>query len=72
MIEYRIKSELHWSALLGLYTAFGIQAYRQNRLLLYVPDVFCHRRDAERLVELCNRLHLDVMHLKDVIEDALV
>jgi len=71
VIEYRIKPELHISSLLGIYTAFGIQAYRQNRLLLYIPDVFCHRYDAERLVEMCNRLHLDVIHLKDVIEDAL-
>ena len=70
-MEYRMKTEWHHNRSIGWYVAFGIQAYRQKQLLVYIPDVFCNRRDAEAFVNMCNRLHLETIHLHDVLEDIL-
>ncbi|MBR5134179.1 MAG: hypothetical protein IKV35_01130 [Clostridia bacterium] len=71
MVEYRIKAELHRRSLLHWYIAFGIQAYGNDHVQVYIPDVFCRKRDAVRFVDICNRSELDIIHLKDVIEDYI-
>lgn len=57
------------------FRVYGIDAYGQEqgelRVMRSVKGIFCDRHDAEDLVERCNTLELHLVHLQDVIEDAL-
>ena len=52
---------------------YGIEVYSKNAHtpLRSLPDLFTRFSQANELVELCNRLQLDPVHLTAVIEDAL-
>lgn len=41
------------------------------RFIRSIRDVFLSRSEAERFVGLCNSLGLSLIHLDDVIEDAI-
>lgn len=71
MITYRIHPEWHFERELGLYHSFGLKIYRHRRLFLHIPDVFCRRRNAQDFVTLCNREQPALIHLWDVLEDAM-
>ncbi len=71
MITYRIRFELHIKRGIGLYGAFGLYAYRCQRLLFHIPDVFCRKKQAVHFATLCNREQPAFIHLFDIIEDAL-
>lgn len=43
----------------------------QTILIETFPDLCGDRKSVERLADLCNKLHLDAIHLKDVVEDFL-
>ena len=70
-MTYRVYPELHIHRELGLYIAFGLRAYHRRRLLIHIPDVFCRHRQAAEFAALCNREQPSLIHLWDVIEDAL-
>ncbi len=56
------------------YESFGIAAYNADNLsqpVKVIKDVFLHEESALRLAELCNELELDIVHIDDVIEDAI-
>lgn len=57
-----------------LVKVYGIEVYdRQSSApLLTYANLFTRRNQAEELIDLCNRLELDPIHLTDVVEDALV
>ena len=75
MITYETLEETLSKPELGTYTAFAIRAYEEKDgkqiTLSHISDVFLNKAEAEHFVELCNRLQLDIIHLPDVIEDAL-
>ena len=75
MIVYQILQETLWNPETGTYTAYAVCAYeRQNEnsvLRSYTSDVFLNKEEAEAFVNLCNQLHLSLIHLSDAIEDAL-
>jgi len=75
MIIYRTKEEMLYHPEIGFYTAFGVAAFRetdgQKKLVEYVSDVFLEKEEAENFVVLCNELGLELIHLCDVIEDAI-
>ncbi|MBE6763202.1 MAG: hypothetical protein E7553_02440 [Ruminococcaceae bacterium] len=71
MITYRISSEWHFGRELGLYHSFGLKVYLHRKLFLHIPDIFCRRRKAAAFARLCNREQPALVHLWDVIEDAL-
>ena len=56
-----------------LIPVYGIEVFdgQSPTPLLSYRDLFTRRRQAEELIELCNRLELDPVHLNDVIEDAM-
>lgn len=73
MIRFKvIEDRLHHSDI-GNYTAFGICAYhnKTGKHVLSISDVFLNRNDAEALVQRCNLHKLSLVHLADVIEDAI-
>ena len=39
---------------------------------VYIPDVFLSTETAQHFVEICNRLQLEIIHLREVIEDAIL
>lgn len=76
MIEFYIVKELNYKEEIGSYTAYGIGACinknGKKETLEYISDVFIDRQKAEHLADLCNRLHLDPIHLRDVVDDAVI
>ena len=75
MVIYQTVEETLWNPHVGTYKAFGICAYQMDKeekqVMAHIPDVFFDQEAAQRLVDICNRLELDVVHLHDVVEDAL-
>ncbi len=70
-MTYHVYPELHFHRELGVYMAFGLRAYYQRQLLIHIPDVFYHRQQAQDFARLCNREQPALIHLWDVIEDAM-
>lgn len=58
---------------IGKYTAYGIAVYemvnKNKKELIRVSDVSTDKIAVEKLVELCNKEHLEPVHIYDVIED---
>lgn len=52
-------------------SVYGIEVWAGAERVGCVKDVFLDRREAEKLVGLCNRLSLSPVHLADVIEDSI-
>ncbi|WP_295580376.1 hypothetical protein [uncultured Oscillibacter sp.] len=75
MIVYQFDEERLCREELGSYTAFSICAYEVSggtrRLLLRIPDVFRSREKAAAFAARCNALQLSLIHLPDVMYDAL-
>ena len=71
MIRFSTAPELHWHRHIGLYITFGVRAYRENTQLLHIPDAFCHRREAESFVDLCNAEQPTLTHVREWLDDNL-
>ena len=73
MISFKVIEESLHHPDVGIYTAFGICAYhdKSGKHVVSVSDVFLNRKDAEALVQRCNLHKLSLVHLADVIEDAI-
>ncbi len=54
------------------YTSFGIDAVScSGQIYASFPDIFFNRLKAEKFVALCNECGLELIHLSDVVEDAI-
>ena len=54
------------------YTVYGIDAVNDNGYILEShTDIFFDRLKAEEFVSLCNECELELIHLPDVVEDAI-
>ncbi len=54
------------------YTVYGIDAVNDNEYILEsYSDIFFDRIKAEEFVSLCNECGLELIHLSDVVEDAI-
>lgn len=54
------------------YTVYGISTISHNgNIVKSVPDIFFDVKLAENLVTKCNKYKLSLVHLMDVIDDAL-
>lgn len=71
MITYYVQEENLYHTEIGFYTSFGILALQNDKLIGHVSDVFEDREKADTFVKLCNESQLDIIHLYDVIDDAL-
>lgn len=55
------------------HTVYGIEAIADGgETLASYPDVFFNKDKAEHLIGLCNKGGLSLVHLRDIIDDALV
>lgn len=73
MIKYMVIVEDLKSHEFGEYTAYGICAFSEDNKtnMKSFSDVFLEKEKAENLVNLCNANKLDIIHLRDVIEDMI-
>lgn len=54
------------------YTTYGIQATaKDGTILAQYPDISTNRTQVEQIVERCNKHQADILHLEDIILDAL-
>ncbi len=69
---YRLKTDSIYDEEGCLHTVYGIVAVDTfGRVIKSFSDVFFDKVNAEHLVTLCNREKLSLIHLEDVVEDAL-
>lgn len=56
----------------NVYIVYGIDAVdRAGNIIESFTDIFFERSKAESFVALCNECELSLIHLADVVEDAL-
>ena len=67
MLRHFETGDYYISYGIGVYTVHNNRKYRAK----YIGDVFLQRRQAERLVKMCNQNQLHPLHLENVIEDML-
>ena len=73
MYQYRKIQTDCVSLDIGSYESFGIQVTSEasDKVLATVSDVSPDGECVQRIVDLCNQLQLDPIHLSEVAEDAL-
>jgi hypothetical protein len=71
LYSYQLKQGLVLDEEMMSHTSWGVSASSNGVEVLCVPDIFLDRERAERFVEKCNKSKLSLIHLMDVIEDAL-
>lgn len=73
MYIYKVIKENLQNCEFGRYVAYGIAVCLKstNIILISISDVFLEKERAKRLVELCNKNNLELIHLKEVVEDAV-
>lgn len=73
MKKYRMVEEALTDPELGSYTTYGIRAEGplEDDSDVQISDVSLSKQVVEELVERCNRLELDPIHLRDVVEDTV-
>ena len=50
---------------------YGIDVYCKNEIVKSALNLFKEKEDAEKIVEICNELELDIIHFDDVVLDLL-
>ncbi len=71
-IVYRLKTDNIYDEEGCLHTVYGIVAENAfGKVIKSFLDVFFDKTKAEQLVTLCNKEKLSLIHLEDVVEDAL-
>ena len=54
------------------YIVYGIEAVnREKKILSSFSDIFFDKQKAEAFVSLCNECKLELIHLADVVDDAI-
>ena len=69
---YTVIAEDGYHEDIGAYVSYGISACADGKEVERISDISDERGTVERLAELCNRESLDVIHLRDVVEDHLI
>ena len=71
-IEYRIDVSQTELVADGIFVeSYGVAVYRKGHKLCCVKNITVDRERMEKLVAVCNRCHLSLCHLEDVVEDFL-
>lgn len=70
--RYELRTDAIYDEENQIHTVYGVDAWCGSELKNSVPDVFFDRMAAEDFVHRCNKYALSLIHLMDVIEDALV
>ena len=53
------------------YTTYGIVVIKEDIVVDYILDISTDFNEVRELVKLCNKEGLELIHLKDVVEDAI-
>lgn len=73
MIYYKLRKDQLYKKEIGEYEAYGIEAQDENgNIIRCIYDISFEKEPLEELVEDCNELELDIIHLDDVIDDFFV
>lgn len=68
---YKIRADTISSESGKKYIVYGIELWSYGKRILSIPDVFLSFFKAENLINLCNTLQLDPIHIMEVLEDFL-
>ncbi len=73
MLTYKLRKDNLFHQNIGNYSSYGIDAVNEISALPVrsISDISTEKEPLENLIYLCNKLHLDIIHLDDVIEDFL-
>lgn len=73
MVIYETIEEERCCPDIGRYVAYGIRAVNgsDGSILAVIGDAFRNEQEARALAERCTAGQLAVVHLRDVVEDAL-
>ena len=71
-VKYVLRTDIVTDDRNQKYTTYGISAINNfKNVLKTFPNIFFSKDKAEEFVNLCNEEKLELIHLKDVVEDVL-
>ncbi len=71
-VKYILRTDSTTDSRNQEYTIYGISAINGfKKILKTFPNIFFNKQKAEEFVKLCNEEKLELIHLQDVVEDAL-
>ncbi len=71
-VKYTLRTDIVTDEDNNKHTVYGVDALdRFENVLESVADIFFDKLKAEEFIKLCNEEKLELIHLEDVIEDAL-
>ena len=73
MLTYKLRKDNLFHQDIGNYSSYGIDAVdkKSGISICSILDISLEKEPLEKLIFLCNKLHLDIIHLDDVVEDFL-
>ena len=73
MPTYKLRKDNLFHQDIGNYSSYGIDVVDEMSGLSIrsILDISTEKKPLEILISLCNKLHLDVIHLDDVVDDFL-
>ena len=73
MLTYKLRKDNLFHQDIGNYSSYGIDAVdkKSGIPIRSILDVSLEKEPLENLIFLCNKLHLNIIHLDDVVEDFL-
>ena len=71
MVAYHLRRDNLFHEDVGYYQSYGIDAVdaSSNNIIRSVKDISVDMESVKSLVECCNRLHLDVVQLDEIVAD---
>ena len=71
-VKYTLRTDIVTDEDNNKHTVYGVDALdRFENVLESVADIFFDKLKAEEFIKLCNEEKLELIHLKDVIEDVV-
>ena len=73
MLTYKLRKDNLFHQDIGNYSSYGIDAVdkKSGIPIRSILDVSLEKEPLEKLIFLCNKLRLNIIHLDDVVEDFL-
>ncbi len=69
---YRVNESTVYNEEGTAHTVYGVDVVDdQENIIESIPDVFFDRPKAEKLVKMCNKYNLALIHLREVVEDNI-
>lgn len=73
MVTYKLRKDNLFHQDIGNFSSYGIDAIDEisDIPIRSISDISLEKEPLEKLIFLCNKLHLNIIHLNDVVEDFL-